>query len=585
MKFYKYLINTCVAEWRPAYVNYKALKQLIKSMPVKDDNLFISNLQQELQKVQIFFLEQCATLPGRFSFLERRLNEEMNNSTQLKIPEIKQTRFLLREYHRYCSFLQNFKKLNKIAFVKIIKKYDKAFDTDLKDQIQHIFTDDLIFFDNRPDKYMEKAEQLLESLFQFCKSRYPQVIKATVNSSRMTKNASARSLAMRYLRGKGSINDDFAFFRVGCLVGVSIPLISMSILEIIKLNLGHDAIWTQVLYMFGGMFIIVLSFFGFSFDLYIWRRYRINYIFIFELNVRDTLTYKQFTEFAALSLFLWSTCFYLTIHDTLETSISFQFIPLLLIGLYLFILFLPLPILYSSSRRWFLKTLFYIFTPGFRKVTFREFFIADLLISLTFFWTSLYLTACFYVSGKNGTSLCRPSSSWMTPLLISIPFIIRLIQCLRKYYDKKRAKNLWNALKYSIAISAVFASSFNSIMKGGVTLGIWIFFAALSTGYSYYWDLEKDWNIRGNDKIISKKIIYIVSILNLILRMNWILTINAFLLFDQIFLSFAFGCLEVIRRYMWAIFRMELEHTHNVENFRAIKDIPLLEEEDDEDNV
>jgi hypothetical protein len=67
------------------------------------------------------------------------------------------------------------------------------------------------------------------------------------------------------------------------------------------------------------------------------------------------------------------------------------------------------------------------------------------------------------------------------------------------------------------------------------------------------------------------------GILNvIILRCNWILSINTFLLFDQVFLSFIFSCFEIFRRYIWAIFRLETEHTRNVEQYRAINDIPVL---------
>lgn len=584
MKFQKYLANTCVPEWSAAYVNYKGLKKIIKTID-KDDNYFLTQLQNELTKTQLFFLEQCATLPGRIAFLENKLTTLTSAAaSNNNLVELKQTRLLLREFHRYCTFLKNFQKLNRIAFAKILKKYDKTFESDLKKHVLEVFTEDPIFEDDRPGEYMRKAEDLLELFFTHCAAHYPKMLKQPGTHSQ--RNITSRSLTMHYIRGRGKQADEFAFFRVGLYIGVSTPLIVTSLVKIFQLGLIVEPIWRQVLYMFGGMFIIVLSFFGFSIDLYLWRRYRINYVFIFELNLQHVLSYKQFAEFAAISLFLWSVVFYFTIHGTINNLIPFQYLPLLLILLYLAVLLMPIPVFYASSRKWFLKALFHIFTPGIRKVTFKDFFIADLLISLTFFWTSLYLTACFYANGKDKSAeLCSPSTSWFTPLLISVPLLIRFIQCLRKYYDSNwiRKKNLWNAGKYMVAISAVFASSFNSINKGGWALGIWIFFAAISTGYSYYWDLYKDWNIRGNDKVISKRALYVVAALNLVLRANWILTINAFLLFDQIILSFLFGCLEICRRYLWALFRVELEHSHNVENFRAIKDIPLLEDPEDEE--
>ena len=153
-----------------------------------------------------------------------------------------------------------------------------------------------------------------------------------------------------------------------------------------------------------------------------------------------------------------------------------------------------------------------------------------------------------------------------------------MIQCCRRYKDLWMDKDLLNALKYVTAIAAVFASAWASIDDRVASLVIWIMLGILSAAYSYYWDLANDWKVRANDKIIPKRYLTVASVINLILRFNWMLTISTFILFNQLFVACIFGCLEVGRRYMWALFRMELEHTHNVEHFRATKDIPLLEE-------
>jgi hypothetical protein len=129
---------------------------------------------------------------------------------------------------------------------------------------------------------------------------------------------------------------------------------------------------------------------------------------------------------------------------------------------------------------------------------------------------------------------------------------------------------------------SVFASSFNVIIHVVV---VWIILAVISTSYSYYWDLSNDWCIFRKNKLIPRFCLRIAIVLNLFLRFNWILTVNTFLLFDKVLLSFIFSCLEIIRRYIWAIFRVELEHTHNIDHFRVINDIPLLNEDREDSNV
>ena len=590
MKFQKYLANTCVSEWRLAYVDYKNLKKFIKQNTTPSEDIFLRELQIQLYKVSRFFNSQCDTLQGRLAFIERKIDEEFTNHEQRNrndrniMKEIKYARFLLKEYYRYCTYLINFQKLNKIAFVKVFKKYDKIHDTNLKDMFSREFVESIVFMDNRPVDYAQRAVEQLTRIFDFLLVHYPKTIRKYIPTS---KKPTAKITTMRYLRGWEKKSDEFVFFRVGCYVGISSLLIIFSIMKIVRNpQMSSDAMWAEMLYIYGGMFIVVLSFFGFSCNLYLWKLYRINYVFIFELNTNHhILTYREFMEFASISLLLWAMCLYFTFHQTLERWISFQYVPLLLIGSYLVILFLPLPVFYYTSRRWFIKTIFRVFTPGFRTVAFKDFFIADLMISLTFFWTSLYLSACLYIAGD--PVYCSPKKSWITPTLISIPLIIRLIQCLRRYSDLFLDMDLVNAGKYVLSIVAVYTSSW-AVMNFNVhelvysslaPLIIWVILATSSAIYSYIWDLRKDWSFQSNDKIFPRKMMTGAVIFNLLLRFNWILTISTFIILNQLLLSFALGCLEVLRRYIWALFRMELEHTQNMERFRAIKDIPLLQED------
>lgn len=584
MKFQKYLANTCVAEWKLAYVDYKGLKKHIKNQNVAVDDTFLRELQMQLGKVTQFFNAQCTTLPGRLAYIERLVTEDIglvppapNGNGKNTMKDIKYARFLLREYHRFCAYLVNFQKLNKIAFVKILKKYDKVHDRNLRITFAASFTESEVFKDTRPREYAEKAEQCLVDIFEYLLQYYPKSIRPRF------KGSNAKSTTMKYLRGYERKSDEFTFFRVGCYIGVAAVLLMFSLIKIFTIpHIWNDPIYYGVLHIYGGMFIVVLSFFGFAVDLYLWKHYRINYVFIFELNANHSLTYKQFMEFASASLFCWSICLYLTMHKTMEKWISFQYVPLILIGIYVVMLLLPIKTFYYRSRKWFVKAIFHVFTPGFRRVSFKDFFIADLMISLTFFWASLYLTTCFYLS--NDPVLCSPRKSWVTPALISIPLLIRFIQCCRKYRDMWMDKDFFNALKYAVSICAVFASSW-AIIEDSVIFALvtWILIATVSAIYSYYWDITNDWKASSKDKIIPRKYMRIAVVINLFLRFNWILTISTFIIFNQLFISFLLGCLEVIRRYMWALFRMELEHTHNMENFRATKDIPLLDVDDEDD--
>jgi len=141
----------------------------------------------------------------------------------------------------------------------------------------------------------------------------------------------------------------------------------------------------------------------------------------------------------------------------------------------------------------------------------------------------------------------------------------------------------------------------------------WIIFAGISTIYSYYWDLKKDWGfLQPNSKYkflrnelsyhnpllyyIGKitKIKYeyhlIAIVLNLVMRLAWALSISPDIVSQVIrpeLVSFGVGFVEIIRRSVWnflrlvyfrlfhCILRVEKEHLANVGNFRVVQDMKL----------
>ena len=91
------------------------------------------------------------------------------------------------------------------------------------------------------------------------------------------------------------------------------------------------------------------------------------------------------------------------------------------------------------------------------------------------------------------------SSSWLIAFTLCLPYVWRLCQCIRVYRDTGARPQLFNALKYSTAFPVIILSS----MKYHVPIGqwhsaykpLWLLSACLNSGYSYYWDIERDWEI------------------------------------------------------------------------------------------
>lgn len=89
-----------------------------------------------------------------------------------------------------------------------------------------------------------------------------------------------------------------------------------------------------------------------------------------------------------------------------------------------------------------------------------------------------------------------------------------------------------NTIKYFISTMVVL---FSHIAGGDRKFfDIWIFFAVLSTMYSYVWDLKKDWNL-GDTRFgfLREKLLYInpnyyygTMVINFGLRCMWVFTLS-----------------------------------------------------------
>ena len=91
------------------------------------------------------------------------------------------------------------------------------------------------------------------------------------------------------------------------------------------------------------------------------------------------------------------------------------------------------------------------------------------------------------------------SSSWIIPAGLSLPYVWRLCQCLRTWKDTGNTGQAFNALKYSTAFPVIILSAVNFQVSdqdwNKFWKPLWLAAAFLNSGYSYYWDIERDWEI------------------------------------------------------------------------------------------
>jgi len=107
-----------------------------------------------------------------------------------------------------------------------------------------------------------------------------------------------------------------------------------------------------------------------------------------------------------------------------------------------------------------------------------------------------------------------------------------------------------------------------------------------------------DWNLlECSDKsILLRKYLtfaparnyYIVIVLNFIMRSAWTMTLSPAIIAtfrDKNLVTLVTGSIEIIRRGIWNLFRVEKEHLANCVEFKAIPDLKKLEDKLQEDMI
>ncbi|KAK5445148.1 Glycerophosphocholine phosphodiesterase [Exophiala xenobiotica] len=132
MKFGRNLPRNQVPEWASAYINYKALKKLIKAAAEgekQDGNLdlagFFHTLDRNLEDVDHFYNKKFHDFSRRLKLLEDRYGISSEAVAQLDPDEREDLLAALLELRGQLRKLQWYGEVNRRGFIKITKKLDK----------------------------------------------------------------------------------------------------------------------------------------------------------------------------------------------------------------------------------------------------------------------------------------------------------------------------------------------------------------------------------------------------------------------------------------------------------------------------
>lgn len=223
-------------------------------------------------------------------------------------------------------------------------------------------------------------------------------------------------------------------------------------------------------------------------------------------------------------------------------------------------------------------------------VEFVHILVADALTSSALLLYQLEMSICLLLHGDffgpepRLDSYCSgPNSEHdeiMKPIMYALPFWIRLVQCIYKFFETRktqtfhvRSPHLINAAKYFSGIMVIVFSSLKTL-KSDVTgfqpqqvIFFWIVSLVVKTLFCFIWDILMDWDlgqITAKDsllrpiRIFPRWTYYVLMVFNALGRCSWsfALSMNTLpAMWDPLM-----AVVEVVRRSVWFVFRVENEY-------------------------
>lgn len=577
---------------------YKSVKKrIIESVDLSilpDDEkvtTFLSLYRNKIQIVDEFFINKLKEFQAELNkIVYRRDSLEYSSNDESLIGEIKSEtdeigyavswKRVLSSLYNQTSWLHSYHSINSLAVLKMKKKAIKIFslnNIEIKEKFDNI-TSEFPFFKDSLNKLINLRVQIRK------------LYSKSFNGGDEKK---AKTELDKRLHGETrKTKPQLLFLYLGLLIAFIFFYI---IFKHIDGNNTNDS-FKPFFPFFNFSYIMILCLTLMGINMSILKYYNINYHFIFDLNPKNKINpYGVFENVLLLSA-IWMFLF-LMMKLSLKFGLfggEYTLFPLLMNTLLVFFLFLPFHVLYLNFRKGLIKVIIRnIFPIGKNAVRFKDSLFGDVCISLSEPFKNLLLGYCLMVCSEcylnNSRGHC--SKETIPCWIISVyPQFIRFTQNVNRfYYTRIWFPQFGNVVKYFIRFINTSLGFFYERDKGAVRFYFRVFVGAISTCYNIFWDIYVDWGcLRKNnkyfllrEKLTFPQIVYYIAIFyDIIIRAAWtwyFIPVGSNLLEWKNLLK---DTLEVTRRGLWALIRIENENISNPEQYRSFLIIPELPQEE-----